>query len=76
MYRTVNEGTLWTPISTDLTKGSGTISAIAIAPSDTNVLYAGTSDGNVRFTRDYGVTWLSPTTTLPNRAVTDFAAAP
>jgi photosystem II stability/assembly factor-like uncharacterized protein len=76
IYRTVNEGTLWTPISVDLTKGSGTISAIAIAPGDTNVLYAGTSDGNVRFTRDYGVTWLSPTTTLPNRTVTDFAVDP
>ncbi len=73
VFRTLNEGTLWSPISLDLTRGSGTISAMAIAPSDTSVLYIGTSDGNVRVTRDYGVTWLAPTSTLPARAVTDFA---
>lgn len=76
VYRTLNEGTLWAPISLDLTKGSGTITAMAIAPSDTNVLYVGTSDGNVRYTRDYGITWSIPTTTLPARGVTDFAVSP
>jgi hypothetical protein len=76
VYRTANEGTLWTPISLDLTRGSGTISAMAISPSDSTVLFVGTSDGNVRFTRDFGVTWQAPSTTLPARSITDFAIDP
>ncbi len=76
MYRTVNEGTLWTAISADLTRGSGTVSSLAVAPTDTNVLFVGTSDGNIRYSRDFGISWLAPTTTLPNRSVTDFAIDP
>ena len=76
VYRTLNEGTAWTSISPDLTRGSGTIAALAIAPNDTNVLFVGTNDGNVRYTSDYGVTWQTPLTTLPNRAITDFAVDP
>ncbi len=76
VYRTVNEGTLWTAISVDLTRGAGTISSLAVAPSDTNVIFVGTSDGNIRYTRDFGVTWLAPTTTLPSRSVGDFAIDP
>jgi hypothetical protein len=76
MYRTSNEGTAWTAISNDLTRGSGTIAAIAVAPSDTNVIFVGTNDGNLRYSRDFGVTWLSPTTTLPSRSITDFAIDP
>ncbi len=76
LYRTVNEGTLWTAISPDLTRGSGTVGSLAVSPSDSNVLFVGTSDGNVRYSRDFGVTWLAPTTTLPTRTVTDFAIDP
>lgn len=76
LFRSINRGTLWTAISPDLTRGSGVISAIAVAPSDSTVLFVGTNDGNVRYTRDYGVTWLTPVTTLPSRGVTDFAIDP
>lgn len=77
VFRTVNEGTLWTAISTDLTKGgTATINAMAIAPSDTNVIFVGTNDGNVRYTRDYGLNWLAPSTALPARSVQDFAIDP
>ncbi|WP_373067908.1 dockerin type I domain-containing protein, partial [Gemmatimonas sp.] len=76
VFRTSNEGTAWTAISSDLTRGTGVIAALAVAPSDSAVIFAGTNDGNVRYTRDYGVTWLSPSTTLPARAVTDFAIDP
>lgn len=76
MYRTVNEGSLWSAISADLTRGSGTVSSLAVAPSDSNVLFVGTSDGNIRYSRDFGVTWLAPTTSLPTRSVTDFAIDP
>ena len=76
MYRTLNEGTLWSPISADLTRGTGSISSIALAPSDSNVIYVGTSDGNVRYSKDFGITWNAPLTTLPVRAAADFAIDP
>ena len=76
LFRTENEGTSWTPISPDLTRGTGVINAIALAPTDSTVIFVGTSDGNVRYTRDFGNTWLAPQTTLPARTVTDFAVHP
>jgi len=77
LYRTLNEGTNWTAISPDLSGGgSSTISAIAVAPGDSNVVFVGASSGNIRYTRDYGVTWLSPVSNLPTRPVTDFAMDP
>jgi photosystem II stability/assembly factor-like uncharacterized protein len=73
LYRTTNDGVLWTPISTDLTKGSGSISAVAIAPSDPNTIYIGTNDGNVQVSRDGGATYVLSTSGLANRAITGFA---
>ena len=73
LYRTVNDGVLWTPLSGDLTKGTGSIKSIAVAPSDPLTIYVGTSDGNVQVTRDGGVTFTLSATGLPNRAITDFA---
>jgi photosystem II stability/assembly factor-like uncharacterized protein len=54
LYRTIDEGTSWSPITTDATRGSGIITTIAIAPSNPNVIYAGTSDGIVIVTLDGG----------------------
>jgi hypothetical protein len=76
LFRTENQGTAWTPISPDLTRGTGVINAIALAPSDSNVIFVGTSDGNVRYSRDFGVTWLTPQSNLPARTITDFAVHP
>ncbi len=73
LYRTINDGELWAPVSLDLTKGSGTINSLAIAQSDPQTIYVGTSDGNVQVTRNGGTTWTLSTTGLPNRVVTDFA---
>jgi len=73
LYQTVNDGVLWTAISSDLTKGTGTIKAITIAPSDPLTIYVGASDGNVQVTRDGGATWAVSTTNLPNRTVTHIA---
>jgi photosystem II stability/assembly factor-like uncharacterized protein len=72
LYQTVNEGVLWTPISGDLTKGSGAISTIAVSPSDPKTIYIGTSDGSVRVSRDGGATF-ALSSGLPNRAVTRIA---
>jgi hypothetical protein len=47
LYQTLNAGTTWSAISSDLTAGGGTnyITTIAVAPSDSNTLYVGTSNG-------------------------------
>jgi hypothetical protein len=76
LQRTDNQGSSWTAISPDLTRGTGIINAIAVAPTDSNAIFVGTNDGNVRYSRDYGVTWLAPQTALPQRTVTDFAVHP
>lgn len=57
MYKTVNEGTQWVPISGDLTKGSGYITTIAVAPSNPQVIYVGTSDGVVAVSQNGGLTF-------------------
>jgi hypothetical protein len=75
LYRTDNEGLLWTPLSGDLTGGSGTITTIAVAPSDPKTIYVGTSDGRVAVTRDGGATY-TQATGLPNRFVTRVAVHP
>jgi photosystem II stability/assembly factor-like uncharacterized protein len=57
-----NDRRTWTRISPDLTArtdraGTGTITALAASPLDTNVLWAGTQNGLVHVTRDMGKTW-------------------
>jgi hypothetical protein len=69
VYRTANSATLWTPISGDLSQGSGVLTAIAAAASDSNVVYAGSSDGRISATADLGLTWTTGTG-LVNRYVT------
>jgi hypothetical protein len=73
LYKTTNEGTLWTALGGDLTKGSGVITTIAVAKIDPRTIYVGTSDGNVNVTRDGGVTFVPSITGLPNRYVTRIA---
>jgi photosystem II stability/assembly factor-like uncharacterized protein len=76
LYRTVDEGTLWTSISSDLTRGTGTITTIAVAPADTLTIYVGTNDGNVQVTRDGGVTFTNVSAGLTTRAVTRIVVDP
>ena len=47
LYQTLNAGTSWSAISSDLTTNGNKnfITTIAVAPSDSNTLYVGTSDG-------------------------------
>ncbi|MGI8746671.1 MAG: IPT/TIG domain-containing protein [Bryobacteraceae bacterium] len=71
----------WVPISPDLTRGTGgSIKTIAIAPSDSKVLYAGASDGRIQVTENAsegtGATWSIRSTGLPRRAVTQIAVDP
>ncbi len=75
LYRTINDGVLWAPISADLTGGSGVINSISISPADSNTIYVGTSDGRVQVTHDHGVTFVLATG-LPARTVTHVVAHP
>ena len=49
LYQTKNAGTTWSAITGDLTANSSKnfITTIAVAPSDSNTIYAGTSDGSI-----------------------------
>ena len=76
LYKTTNEGTLWTALSADLTKGSGYITTIAVAKIDPRTIYVGTSDGMVNVSRNGGTTFTPSTTGLPNRYVTRIAVDP
>ncbi|MGH9783656.1 MAG: WD40/YVTN/BNR-like repeat-containing protein, partial [Terriglobia bacterium] len=73
VWRSQDGGEHWTPLSGDLTGGgSATLTALAVAPSSSLVLYAGTSDGLVKVSRDGGRIW-SPSAALPGRFVTSIA---
>ncbi len=80
LYRTANRGDSWQAISGDLTRGAqtgGAISAIAVAPNDSNTLYTGSSDGIVAVTRNRGESWTNATKApLPNRHVSDIVVHP
>jgi len=84
VYRTLDRVSFnfpWVAISPDLTKNLGyekigTLTRIALAPSNPDVIYAGTDDGNVWVSPDFGTTWNDITGDLPFRAVTRIAVHP
>jgi photosystem II stability/assembly factor-like uncharacterized protein len=75
VYRSTNGAASWTPISGDLTNGEqggsfGTITTIAVAPTDSDVILVGTDDGNVWITYDGGSSWAVADYGLPDRWIT------
>ena len=81
IYRTENGADYWFPISPDLTKQLpdsrlGTVTTIAVAPTNSSVIYAGTDDGNVWVSENFGSTWRNITNGLPFRWVTRVAIDP
>ncbi len=75
VYRTTNGAGNWTVISPDLSDGIpgtrlGTVTTIDVAPTNSNVIYAGTDDSHVWVTTDYGSNWTDISTALPYRWVT------
>ncbi len=72
LYQSTDGATTWNVISPDLTNG-GTLSIVAVAPSDSNTIYTGSDDSVIAFTNTAlsgtASTWfgISPAT----RAVTD-----
>jgi photosystem II stability/assembly factor-like uncharacterized protein len=78
LYKSTNRAVSWTAISSDLTNGNagnglGTITCIAVAPSNTNVIYVGTDDGNVWRTTNGGANWSEISASLPVRWITRIA---
>ncbi|MGE5680726.1 MAG: FlgD immunoglobulin-like domain containing protein [Bacillota bacterium] len=71
VYKTTNGANSWSAISGDLT-GDGTgssgakISALTIAPGNSDVIYAACSNGRVQVTTDNGVKWALRNSGLPN----------
>ncbi len=75
IYRTTDGAANWTTISPDLTDGIpgtrlGTVTTIDVAPTNSDVIYAGTDDSHVWVTTDYGSDWTDISSALPYRWVT------
>ncbi|MCW8813913.1 MAG: T9SS type A sorting domain-containing protein [Chlorobium sp.] len=81
LYRTTNSADNWTKISpklTDYTSGSrlGTITSIAVAPTNSDVIYVGSDDSHVWVSSDNGTTWNEISDGLPIRWVSRIAVDP
>jgi len=83
VYKSTDHAAQWTPISPNLTKTAvqanvvyGTLTTLAVAPANTNYLYAGTDDGNLWHTPDGGKTWNDITRGLPAQWVSRIAVNP
>ena len=78
VYYSTNGATTWAQMSPDLT-GGGTLAAIAVAPTDSNTIYTGSSDGIVARTitalSGQSSTWFN-ISTAAKRAVTDIRVDP
>lgn len=79
LWKSTNRGTNWTaPAGTlDLTNGtSDTLSAIAVAKSNLNVIYTGSAGGKVMVSGDGGATYTNITTGLPTRTIKSITVSP
>jgi photosystem II stability/assembly factor-like uncharacterized protein len=86
VYQSLNGASAWNAISGDLTNPNngnhnGTLNTIAVAPTDPNIVYTGSSDAEVQVSRNAlstsGATWTSVnSSSLPNRNITWIAVDP
>ncbi len=80
VYRTTNAASSWTAVSPDLTNGNqarlGTVTTIAVAKTNSNIIMAGTDDANVWVTTNNGTNWTKVSQSLPYRWVTRVAFDP
>jgi photosystem II stability/assembly factor-like uncharacterized protein len=80
VYRSINTGAAWTPISGDLSTNPGaatvygTLTTLAISYADSNLFLAGTDDGRVWRSQNAGGLWEDISAGLPGRYVTRVAA--
>jgi photosystem II stability/assembly factor-like uncharacterized protein len=81
IYRTIDGANSWVKISPQLTNYSsltrtGTITTIAVAPTNSEVIYTGSDDGLVWVSKDFGNSWQNITQNLPLRWVTRVVVDP
>jgi hypothetical protein len=81
VWKSINWGTNWTAVSADLTDGDDgstwhTVSALAVSPSDPNVVLAGTDDGHVHISVNGGTLWNEISEGLPKRWIMGLAGDP
>ena len=84
MYRSMNQGADWTPISPDLTRNLpqgnvpySTITTFSESPLQFGFMYAGTDDGKVWVTRSAGGEWKDISAGLPkDKWVSSVVASP
>ena len=77
VWRTTDYGSTWDSISVDLTGGSGVLLSLAIAPSNTSIIYTGSSDGKVYKSTDWGSTWSEiDGSTFGTSGITDIVVNP
>jgi hypothetical protein len=75
VYKTADGGISWTGAS--LSGGTGNVTALAVAPSNSMNVWAATSEGRVESSANGGVTWTNRTTAaLPGRYATSVAVSP
>lgn len=72
LYRSLDRGDSWTVLTGDLTNGGNesSITTVAISPVDSNIIYVGTSDGNLWVSTNYGTSFSNVSSSLPNRWIT------
>jgi photosystem II stability/assembly factor-like uncharacterized protein len=78
LWVSTTQGSNWTaPGGTmDLTFGGGALSAIAVARSNTDVIYTGSNDGRLMFSNNGGANWEDRTAGLPSRFITSITVSP
>ena len=79
LYVSTNRGASWTnPAGAqDLTNGgSDVLSTIAVAKSNTNVIYVGSGGGRLMVSTDGGATWTNRTAGLPTRFIKSITVSP
>lgn len=82
VYKSVNNGLNWTPVSGDLSTNPasqlnyGTITTLDISAADGSFYLAGTDDGRVWRSTNAGANWVEITSGLPRRWVSRVVADP
>lgn len=83
LYRSDNQAGLWTPITGDLTNGGtfgnltyGSITSIAVAENNANIIMVGADDGSVQVSTDMAGSFSRIDSELPDRWVTSVKADP
>jgi photosystem II stability/assembly factor-like uncharacterized protein len=82
VYRSLDEGKHWTPISPDITKNLpngnvpySTVTQLSESPFSFGLLYAGCDDGTVKMTPDGGYQWVDISTPEPKKWVSRLVAS-